>query len=281
MLRVTVTVDSVEFSAVYQKLIEKAQKQSVGEIREVMSKAGYSQEFYEILQRYPLTNLSFQRPSLKYCLDIVMYFAVIMNASEAVKWVLAVEGYQPGHFNGDSPLYWASARNHTAVMQVLLTYYQEKGLYTEIDRHNFSMGGEGRSPLLIAILNQHYEAASLLLANGAYAEATDGVGNTPLHYVAMNFNERLMILLRDYAANDDIKNEYQITAREICQHSNNKQALFIFKHYRPSKYHLSGTGLNNLTPSPFTVDMEKDVSDVEMAECLGKNASVGQRWQFK
>jgi ankyrin repeat protein len=127
---------------------------------------------------------------------------------------------------GETALMWAAAQNHAAAIRVLLergakpdiasnltTYKRKVGGQTVLPRGGFTAamyaaregaldaigaladGGanlnladpDGSTPLILAIINAHYDVAALLAEKGADLDRADSTGMTPL-YAAVDMN---------------------------------------------------------------------------------------------
>src|SRR5688500_6946018 len=91
----------------------------------------------------------------------------------------------------------------------------------------------GMTPLLAATRDSWHgrpEAVMTLLANGADPRATDAEGNTPLHHAARSSDPGVAALLRDAAAEGDVRNRGGITPLGIaCASGNWRLARFLLE----------------------------------------------------
>lgn len=100
----------------------------------------------------------------------------------------------------------------------------------------------GMTPLLAATRDSWHgrpEAVMTLLANGADPRASDGEGNTPLHHAARSSDPGVAALLRDAAAELDVRNHDGITPLGIaCASGNWRLARFLLE--RGAKAEIEG-----------------------------------------
>ncbi|NOQ79744.1 MAG: hypothetical protein GQ546_10130 [Gammaproteobacteria bacterium] len=73
------------------------------------------------------------------------------------------------------------------------------------------------TPLHFAVQANCLEVVNLLIENGAYIEALEVNGNTPLWVATMNFNEdaQVITMLINVGADPDAKNIHGISPRDI------------------------------------------------------------------
>lgn len=82
--------------------------------------------------------------------------------------------------------------------------------YFDLEKKNKS----GLSLLAIAVKNNQYEFSRSLLSSGANPNSQDNLGNTPLMRATLLGNLKLVKLLLQYGANENIKNDANMTAHD-------------------------------------------------------------------
>ncbi|KAG4432770.1 hypothetical protein IFR05_011753 [Cadophora sp. M221] len=92
--------------------------------------------------------------------------------------------------SSQTPLSWAAANGHEAVVKLLL----EKGAELE------TSSSSGRTPLSFAAARGHEAVVKLLLEKGAELETLDSYGRTPLSYAAARGHEAVVKLLLEKGA---------------------------------------------------------------------------------
>jgi ankyrin repeat protein len=137
----------------------------------------------------------------KDCLNRTPLWWAAANGHEAVvKLLLAKDGVNPDakDRHDETPLWRAAARGHEAVVKLLLA----KG-----DVNLDAKDELGRTPLWWAAANGHEAVVKLLLAkDGVNPDAKDGLGRTPLWWAAHNGHEAVVkLLLTKDSVNPDAK----------------------------------------------------------------------------
>ncbi|KAM5342893.1 hypothetical protein ACJ41O_013859 [Fusarium nematophilum] len=118
-------------------------------------------------------------------------------------WAIVKRGDQVGinidakDSQGQTPLSWAAARGHEAVVRLLL----DRGAHTE------AVDQWGRTPLSWAAVEGHEAIVRLLLDRGAHTEAADEEGSTPLLRAAEGGHETVVRLLLDRGAHTEEADE--------------------------------------------------------------------------
>jgi len=121
----------------------------------------------------------------------------------------------------------------------------------------------GMTPLLAATRDSWHgrpDAVMTLLANGADPRASDGEGNTPLHHAARSSDPGVAALLRDAAAEVDVRNHEGITPLGVaCAAGNWRLARFLLE--RGAKAEVEGA-----TPAllPAAGGDEDDAAGVQL-----------------
>jgi ankyrin repeat protein len=108
---------------------------------------------------------------------------------------------------GRTPLLWAAANGHEAVVKLLV----EKGAELECKDKNY-----GQTPLSWAAANGHEAVVKLLVEKGAELECKDKYGRTPLSWVAANGHEAVVKLLVEKGAELECKDNYGQTPLSLA-----------------------------------------------------------------
>ncbi|KAK4147138.1 ankyrin repeat-containing domain protein [Dichotomopilus funicola] len=117
------------------------------------------------------------------------------GSDAAVRLLLSCQG--SNRAPRQTPLLWAAAGGHLAVVRQLLDTGAEAG----------SADDRGRTLLSLAAGNGHEEVVELLLEQGAPAESADDQGRTPLSWAAANGHKAVVRLLLDKGAKADSMDE--------------------------------------------------------------------------
>ena len=151
--------------------------------------------------------------------DIDINSAAVTGDIETVKQHLAagadVNGW-PDEGGQAPPLYWAAAEGHKEIVELLIANGADVNLRsgmvvkTKDGSEGNKMAQEimnNRTPLDMAILNEHTEIAELLIAKGTDVNAKSNRGYTPLHEASKNEKTEILELLiakgADVNAKDD------------------------------------------------------------------------------
>jgi ankyrin repeat protein len=125
-----------------------------------------------------------------------------IQSKEAVVRCLLERGMDPNTGNQWPPLFSASRKGHTSVVQCLLEYGADVQAVAKYS---------GNSALHFASEEGHAEVAQLLLSAGADIHARCNHGSTPLHVASMNGKVQIISCLLDHGA--------EIGARDGCEAS--------------------------------------------------------------
>lgn len=90
------------------------------------------------------------------------------------------------------------------------------------DHTNFTLSKFKISPLHIASINDSFFMVDTLLENGAYVNALDSNGDTPLIYSAFRQDEVILSILLHHKANPSIRNKKGKKAKDYCDSINSK-----------------------------------------------------------
>jgi len=88
---------------------------------------------------------------------------------------------------------------------------------------------DGRTALLVAVQNCCFEAAQLLLQQGANPNATFETGGSGLHYAAATGDTKMIELLLKHGANPLLKSSSGMTALQEAQNAGKREAIQILK----------------------------------------------------
>jgi hypothetical protein len=92
---------------------------------------------------------------------------------------------------GPAPLFWAAHKGDAALVKALIDVGADVNACESICK---------TTPLLIAVVDQKYDVAEILLKAHANPDIRDWLGKTPLHYAAQFGNKRFVQLLIAYEA---------------------------------------------------------------------------------
>ncbi|KAJ8284753.1 hypothetical protein COCON_G00036030 [Conger conger] len=110
---------------------------------------------------------------------------------------------------GCTPLHWAADGGHLSV----ITHLLQEGCEVDV-RDGFSHW----TPLMrVSAVSGNVEVASLLLGAGADVDARDKDGKTPLMVAVLNNHEQLVQLLLENGADHDVKNEFGTGVAEMAK----------------------------------------------------------------
>ncbi|KAF3204878.1 hypothetical protein TWF679_009550 [Orbilia oligospora] len=129
-------------------------------------------------------------------LMILSYFGIAPVVEVFLKWNYDIDLDERDDRYKRSALSWAAGNGFDAVVTGLLRGAPWKGrIYlpfryrgTDID----SVDGQGRTPLVHAILNKQELVANLLIRAGAQTDLKDRIGGTPLHYAICSGQNNLV-----------------------------------------------------------------------------------------
>lgn len=89
---------------------------------------------------------------------------------------------------------------------------------------------KGKTPLHLASIHSQLEIAKMLIQYGADVNIKDDNGNTPIFDAVFNTNgiDSIILLLMKNGANPSLKNNYDISPKEIAETSDNFKFPHIF-----------------------------------------------------
>ncbi|MDP0589959.1 MAG: ankyrin repeat domain-containing protein [Candidatus Endonucleobacter bathymodioli] len=160
------------------------------------------------------------------CLDTKLPLAITNEYNDLVK-VLINNGANPNYINihGNGLLHIAAyeIKNNRIISSKIVDIFEcliSAGVNVNCQTPY------GFTALMIVVMKPYYENSdtldtieniiSMLLSNGADINITDSLGNTALHYTALNGYHAYSSLLLKYGANRDIKSQYGITAAQYA-----------------------------------------------------------------
>jgi ankyrin repeat protein len=93
---------------------------------------------------------------------------------------------------------------------------------------------DGYTPLRMAAVAGHVEAAMLLLRKGAGVNARDKFEATPLHYAAITGNPEMAVLLLSHGADVNARNIYGVTPLQTAQIEKHDAIVSLLSPREPS-----------------------------------------------
>lgn len=129
---------------------------------------------------------------------------------------------------GDTPLHYAAGKDMTMVMNSLLRRQKfqvrhldfSKHLVRQINSYINLPDKKGDTPLHCAVLYGGFQGAKVLLSEGAFVDAVDNNGCTPLHEVVKRFRETLHCLDYDKLLVVRLLIEYKANKNKTDNHGN-------------------------------------------------------------
>lgn len=115
---------------------------------------------------------------------------------------------------GCTPLYYASTKGHTEIVEFLLAHGADIELGND----------KGERPLAKAATFGHYKTVKTLLAHGATVNCKDKFGRTPLHEAALWSGKEVTNLLLSYGADVSARDKYENTPLHQAVMLNNIEA---------------------------------------------------------
>ena len=123
---------------------------------------------------------------------------------------------------GHTPLHWAAARDMTEVVKTLLKKQKitwdinlPKQLVKQIKWNINLPDKKGRTPLHCAVSYGGLQSARVLLTEGAFVDAVDNNGCTPLHEVVKLFSKKLHRLDDDKLLVVRVLIEYKANIKDL------------------------------------------------------------------
>lgn len=121
------------------------------------------------------------------------------------------------NIHGWTPLYLASIKGHTEVVEFLLA----RNADIELGNHM------NERPLEKAAKFGHYDVVKTLLAHGATVNCKNDFGQIPLHWAAVWSNKEMVGLLLSYGADISAKDENNDTPLHWAVRGDNKEVVDI------------------------------------------------------